>query len=276
MTAYAPQPPTRSGRPRGAKVLMVVGAVLALLAVALITLGAVVLGDGVSEIDERTDAVRTDLLVEVPIPGRDQVRLEPGRHYVYAVDPLLADTGPLGTDPTILTDGPDPNDDTFDEFDELAGPDLTFEITGPDGATVPTDLPGAGSIFDGLDDDRLDVVEEFRVTTAGTYTVTVTGGDARRLGIGRSGDITQSIGKAVGGGALIGFGFLIGTIGGVLLLAGFVWFLAGGTSSGPPSGPPPMAWGTPPPGWGQPGAGPGSTPGGWAPPPPPPGAGPIS
>lgn len=260
MTAYVPSTPGgRPDRSRGSKILMAFGGVILAIGLAAIVIGVAILGDSTSDLDDRTDRVRSELLTEVDVPGRAEVRLDPGLHYVYAIGP--EPSLPPGTTTSVLLD--DTGTDTFD----LSEPSVT--VTGPDGEDIILDLPGPRSSFDPLSDD-VDVIDEFRVAETGTYTVEATGGDAEQVGVGRSTDLSASIGKALGGGLLALVGFFVAPIGGALLLGGFIWFLVSKSASSTPQ---PSSWGPPPGAWGPPGAGP---PGSWAPgpgpyPPPPPG-----
>lgn len=273
MTAYGIQPPrTGAVRPRGSKVLMILGVVVLVLGVIAIPVGFAMIGDSASEISGRAERIRQELLVEVDVPGTGEAQLEPGRYFAYAIDPVQvrdheSTATSLGDEPgvTVL------NDQTNTTEPLVAEPTVT--VTGPDGTPVPLELPAESDLIDSLAGDLL-VIDKFRITEAGTYTVAASGTGADRVGVGRATDYGAAVGRAVGGGLLSLLGFGLATLGGILALAGLIWFLVSGASSGPPPptnwGPPPGPWGPQPPvppgSWG-PSAGPTAPPGGaWAPP----------
>lgn len=257
MTAYVPQPPSAGpGRARGSKVLMILGAVVLVVGVIAISVGFAILGNSTSALAERADRIRDQLLVEVEVPGQSEVRLQPGRYYVYSIDPFAVRQD---TSATALSDGPDPSD--------ASALDPTVTVTGPDGAPVLMGGAGAGALVDSIGGELL-AIDGFRVPAAGTYTVEASGAGADRVGVGRATDVGGTVKRAVGGGLLSLLGFALAGIGAVLALAGLIWFLVSGSSSGPPR---PTNWGPPPGPWGPPQAWPPSA---WAPPPGPPAAAP--
>ncbi len=260
--------------------LAIVGAVILAASIVAVVAGVALLGDSVDDFGDSASGTRSRLLADFELPGEAEVRLTPGRYYVYAIDPvdldelddpLVPDDLVVETTTSVLRDGggDDGSGTGTGTTRTRRTLDLTATVTGPDGAEVPTDPPGAAAVFHGLGDE-LEVVREFRVTEAGTYVVAATGEDAPRAGVGRATDLGRAVGEALGGGLLTvvgGFGALLG---GALLLAGLIWFLT--SRSGPPAPPPASGYGygAPPPGPWPPAGGSSGAPGtrGWAPPPP--------
>ena len=269
--------PAPRRRPRGAKVLMILGAVL------LVT--AFVGGQmGIHQAQQAGNAMRTDandvragFLMEVQIPGSDRVDLERGEYTVYAVRsydntfrttvPTLP-TGPAVTDGSSTTAPAGSSDD---------GRKVTVTITGPNGEQVQTDPPGLEATLSGLSGDFIGLAE-FTVTKPGSYIVEGTGTGANRMAVGptlKGGNI----GRLMSGGLFAALAFLLGGVGFILGAAGLTWFLVAGdgnSKAGPGGLYAPAVTGIGPPVWSQPSApplyppGPGYPPPPRPPPPPPP------
>ncbi len=265
MTLTDPSAPAKRSRPRGAKVLMILGGVLLVVGVVGAQWGIDRVQDTADEISNSGDEVRNGLLIQLPVPGDAEVDLEVGRYDIFALAATgtgfsrttTTTTSPVVTDATATTD-PDPA-----EVDE---PVVT--VTGPDGRPVTTRDPGIESLFSGAAGE-LYAIESFTATDAGTYRISATGTGAEKVGVGPTVD-TGNVGRIVSGGLFTLLAFLGGGLGAILGLAGLIWFLVAGDGSpkpgpaglfppGPPAGPygGPAGWSPPPPGPGQ---------GGWAPP----------
>ncbi|HMJ78184.1 MAG TPA: hypothetical protein VK507_19540, partial [Iamia sp.] len=172
-------------------------------------------------------------------------------------------TAPSPTDSTPPSTTPD-----------VADPELDVTVTGPDGEVVP--VSGAGFPFSYPDhSSNLVLVEvvRFDADVAGTYTVAVDQAPgsppAVRAGVGPEIQYDEALGKGFAGGGFLILGFLLGGMGGVLVLAGFIWLLISSSSTGkrPPPDGPPGQWGPPPGQWGPPPGQWGPPPGQWGPPP---------
>lgn len=260
--------PAPRRRPRGAKVLMILGAVLLVTAFVGGRMGihqAQAAGNAI-----RADAndVRAGFLMEVQIPGSDRVDLERGKYTVYAVRSYdntfrtTVPTGPAVTDGSSTTAPAGSSDD---------GPKVTVTITGPNGEQVQTDPPGLEATLSGLSGDFIGLAE-FAVTKPGSYVVEGTGTGANRMAVGptlKGGNI----GRLISGGLFAALAFLLGGVGFILGAAGLTWFLVA-EDRNPKAGPgglyAPAVPGIGPPGWSQPSAPPLYPPGPSYPPPPPP------
>lgn len=294
MTAYRTPvgafeaPPTRHKRPTGAKVLMILGLVLVVGAVIAFTAGTHRVADGGQRLQERAEQLRTDLAVEVGVPGRTEVRLGPGRYNIYDIDrrsrlgesstfPATTIAPPVDTDGPVGPDGRpgtgEPGSTTAPgplDFDPL---DAVVTITDATGYEVPQTAPAMSSYLDAVG-GNLVVQHEFFVDRTGTYTVDATGVSGGKVGIGRAGSST-GVGRVVGGAFLTLASVLLGGLGALAFIVGLIWFLVADTSP-PPSisgGYPGAGW-PPPPGGPYPGAVPTSWPPGPGSAPPPPGTGP--
>lgn len=276
MTLARPDAPPGRTRPRGAKILLALGVLLLVVGVVVGRSGVERVERTVTDLRNSGDDVRNGLLLELTVPGDEEVDLEPGRYDVFALY-TLGSTGfrpPTSTTSSpVVTDGsgttPADDDEDFDE------PEVT--VTGPDGQALVLREPSIEAIFTGAS-GQLYAVHSFRVDVAGTHSVSATGGEADKVGVGPTLDDGR-IGQLVTDGALTLVGFLGAGLGFVLAAAGGIWFLVGGK---PPR--PPAAWGPatagpmPAPGWGGPAHRPAQTAWGgpapgWAPPTPaPPGA----
>lgn len=285
MTLARPDGPPARTRPRGAKILLILGLLLLVVGIVVGRSGVGRVERTVTDIRNNGDDVRNGLLLELSVPGDGEVDLEPGRYDVFALY-SLGSTGfrprTTTTSGPVVTDGTGTTPDELDDPDEFEEPDVT--ITDPDGRPVFLDEPSIESMFSGAAGE-LYALHSFRIDVAGTYRVAATGGEADKVGVGPTLD-DGTIGRLVASGALTLVGFLGAGIGFILAAAGGIWFLVGGKPpptagpwgsapgvtvapgwGGPSYGPAPGAWGAP----GPPPARPGPA-AGWAPPPPPPGA----
>ncbi|QXC62774.1 hypothetical protein KSP35_08325 [Aquihabitans sp. G128] len=268
-------------KPRGAKVLMILGAVLFVVGLVTGQQGTHRVTGAARDISNSGDEIRNSLLAEVPVPGEADVELDRGRYDVFAISP--EGTGfqrtTTSTDPaTIPTDRTDP-DDPYPGYDEP-----TVEVTGPDGTAVLLRNPGIESMFSAANGE-LYPIRSFTVRQAGTYHLTASGSGAAQVGVGPTVD-NGNFGRLVKSGILTALGYLGAGLGFVLAVAGVIWFAVAGDrrplaapgawppppggwgpprAPGPWGAPPPGPWGGPPPTWGAPPAGPWGAPG-WAPP----------
>lgn len=234
VSTYAQLPPA-PGIPRqrsaGAKALLAVGVVMAVLGGILAVIGFGLMADGAGSLAERSDEIRSGLELEVDAPGRAAVDLDEETYTIYVLDPLGAPTTPDATTPTTLSDG-----------GTTASPEPMVRIIGADGQEVPQREPGLDAVADLVSGSVLPI-GVFRVPEAGTYTVEVMRGDAQRIGIGEASGSGELIGRTVGGGVLGLLGIGLGIVGVALAIAGLIWLLASG---GPPR-PAPIASGWAPP-----------------------------
>lgn len=312
MTAYRmadpiPEPPGRRRRPVGAKVLMILGAVMVIGAVIAFSTGAQRVVDGGRKLQQRADRLRRDLVVELEVPGRVEVRLRPGLYNIYDVDLLANVEDPSSTAPTstselatttttppVVTDAPvgpdgrpvpaDPGSTsvpgtTAPGAVDLSPRDAIVTVTDASGFEMPQTSPGLSSLADAVGGELL-AQQQIRIEQAGTYTVEATGADGKQIGIGRA-ESSGEVGRVVSGAFLTLAAVFLGGLGALAAVAGLIWFFVGGGSSSPAPGSEPMVGWTPPPpggfdagppqpaagGWPPPGTG---WPGPAAPPPPPP------
>lgn len=255
-------------RPRGSKILMILGGTLLVIAFVGGQAGLRQAQRAGDRIRSDADDVRAGFLIEVPIPGEDQVDLEQGNYTVYAVRSYdntfrtTIPTAPGGGSTTV------PGSSPGNEID------VNVTVTDPSGRSVATRAPGLDAVLSGLSGDFIGFAE-FTVTEPGSYTVEGSGTDANQIAVGptlKGGNI----GRLISGGLFAALGFLLGGVGFILGLAGLIWFLVAGDGE-PKSGPgglyaPPGVYAPTTAGNGLPG---------WAPPvapptyplPPPPGAG---
>lgn len=297
MTAYRIDSPSfeppagRRKRPVGAKVLMILGLVLLVGAAVVFTTGTHRVLDGGQRLQERAERLRRELVVEIAVPGRAEVRLGRGRYNIYDIDRrarLGESTTPFPatstTVPPVVTDGPtgpdgrptpgEPGSTTVPgtlDFDPL---DAVVTVTDSTGYAVPQTPPALSSFVDAVG-GNLVVQHELFIERSGTYTVEATGVGGGKVGIGRAGSST-GVGRVVGGAFLTLAGVLLGGLGGLAFLVGLIWLLVADTSPEPPlsGGYPGMGWPPPPGGQNR-----GAVPAVWPPgvgithPPPGPGAG---
>lgn len=260
-------------RPRGAKVLMIAGGILLLLALIAVPVGYRRAEGNIGQLANGKEQIRESLDVEVAVPGRAEVHLDSGIHYVYAFGTFWSTEASNRYDET----GSTPENSNY-------RPPLAAQVTisDPAGKEVPLDLPGIGSMFEGL--GEVYVYREFSVSTPGTYIVRTTEvsrddlelDPVTSIGVGPPVGAMGHIKQAVGGGLLVLGGLSLGALGFFLFLGGLIWWTAGGRT-GPAQVPPgpwgaPPAWGTVDP-WGRPIPGPPAPPqpaGPWTPPPAPP------
>lgn len=237
VSTYTQLPPAAGAtreRSAGAKALLAVGVVMAVLGGAMALIGFGLMADGADSIIERADQVRDGLEIEVDVPGRGTVDLDEETYTIYVLDPYqVSTTGPDAETPTTLSDGGRRNDS-----------DPIVRVLDPDGREVPQRAPGINSV---TDSGSVVSVGRFSAAEAGTYTVEVTGGDADRIGIGPASDGARLLARTLGGGVLGLIGLGVGGLGALLAIGGLVWLL---TSGGPPR---PLPMPTPvSPGWGPP------------------------
>ncbi len=218
-------------RPRGSKILMILGGTLLVIAFVGGQAGLHQAQRAGERIRADADGVRAGFLIEVPVPGGDQVDLERGNYTVYAVrsyDNTFRTTVPTG--PTT----PGGGSTTVPSGSPSNGIDVTAVITGPRGEPVPTRNPGLEATLSGLSGDFVGFAE-FTVTEPGSYTVEGSGTDADRIAVGptlKGGNI----GQLISGGLFAALGFLLGGVGFILGLAGLIWFLVAGDGK-PKAGP---------------------------------------
>ncbi|MCU1496820.1 MAG: hypothetical protein JWM47_773 [Acidimicrobiales bacterium] len=254
----------RAAKPRGAKVLLILGGVLLVIGLVLGQWGIQRLTGAVRDIRNSGDDVRNGLLVEVEVPGDGDVELRPGRYDVFVIRPQAPGFDPTTTTtttPPVVTDGSSQPEDLYPGYDEP-----TVEITGPGGARVPLRSPGIESTFIATTGELL-AIHTFTVTEAGSYHVEAIGTGADKVGVGPTVD-NGNVGRLARGGIIGVLGYLGAALGFVLALSGLIWLLVAGDSrSKPPPGyygPGPAGpWGAPPGQWGPP-PGPSGPAGPWA------------
>jgi hypothetical protein len=294
---------------------MILGLTLVVGGVITYSTGTHRVADGSRKLSERADRLRRELAVEVPVPGRKEVRLRPGRYNIYDIDRRSrlndpsASFPPLTTTPPPVTDGPigpdgrpttgQPGSTTIPGFFNRDPLDATVTITDATGSEIPQGPSSLSSFADAVGGDLV-AQHEFTIDRVGTYTVETSGVGGGKVGIGRAGT-TTSVGQVVGGAFQTLAGFILGGLGLLAFVGGLIWLLVADTSPPRvvPGGYPAAGWAPPPgapyaspmPGYGPPGAwmppnptvppptavGPGPGSGtGWAPPPPDPSAAPPS
>ena len=248
--------------------MLVLGALLAVGGVAAWVVGAVFLDDAVGEVSTLSVEGSGGLEAEADVPGELDVDLDIGGYTVYAIVP--DPDGPASTTiPTPTDSAPPSTDPAFVEAE------LDVTVTGPDGEVVPVSDAGFPFTYpDGTSGLMLVEVVRFDADVAGAYTVAVDQVEGSppvvRAGVGPEIQYDEALGKGLTGGGFLILGFFLGGVGGVLLLAGFIWLLVSSSSTGrrpPPYGPPPGQWGPPPGQWGPPPGQWGPPAGQWGPPP---------
>lgn len=205
---------------RGPKVLIIIGGALTAIGAIAFVVGFVVIGATLFEtVDEGLDPTsKLDLTVD--LPGEGTVRLEPDRYQVVAVGPTLT---------TVSGRMSDAGGQDVDRL-PFADPDVT--VTGPDGQELALEPPDIERLSHapGLDTVGL---SEFTVTTAGDYTITVTGepGPVTQVGIGEAKSLWEEAQGWVAGMLITFAGAGLGSIGFMLLLAGIIWWLIARSST---------------------------------------------
>jgi hypothetical protein len=250
------------GRRRGPTVLLVLGAVVAVVGVVTMVVGGVVLGDDVVDTVENAIDFRDDLAVEVDLPGDATFELRGGDEYQVIA---------IGRD--LVRSSTDAGGFTDTDIRPFDVPEVT--ITDPSGDDVVLHDPGVSTTYDSGVDGV--VIYEFDAVDSGRYSIAVDGEPSAvtSVGVGESFELEDLAGIFGGAAAIVLGGVLLG-MGIVMLVAGAIWLSVGGGSTTPrppPSGPwgGSGGWPAPPPGSGpQPGYG---APPGYGPPPGPPGWG---
>lgn len=230
--AYPPYPPLPPPAPhrrtRGAVVTLVVGVALLVVAGVMGVGGIWLFGDAVTSAVRTGEEVRGSFDAELEPPGEVEVDLDEGVHTVYAVTPRSPVTTTTGTPGTADVEGT-----TSPPFaDDLA---LEVTVTAADGTELVVDVEDVGStwrdIAGGVDVEEVSTV---RVPEAGTFTVAVAvapgSGPVDAVGIGPEQTYGEAVSRGVGSFALVGVAFLVGGLGGVLALVGFVWLMVALTS----------------------------------------------
>ena len=251
---------TRATRPRGAKILAIVGAVLLVLGFVGTTAGIGRVRGHVKAIRDTGPNLRNEVIADLNVPGSRRVELEPGTYDVFAISTY--GEGFRRATSTTTTTGPGRSDEPTGPLSNVGLDEPEITLTDPDGTVLVAREPGVGSIFAGVSGEMY-AVARYRVVERGTYRLSASGGNAAEVGIAPS--VTdQDVIRLVGSGLLtliaalgMGLGFLLGLI-------GVVWLLVAGGSAAPP---PPLGWpGASPSGgiWPTPGPSP------WADRPPPP------
>lgn len=237
-----PMAPKRT-RPRGAKVLFIVGVVLVVLGFVGTTAGIGRVREHVSAIRDTGPNLRNSVIADLNVPGSRRVELEPDDYDVFAISTY--GEGFRRSSTTTTTTGPGRADEPTGPFSNVGLDEPTITLTDPDGKVLVPREPGVGSIFAGVSGEMY-AVASYRVVEPGTYRLSASGGNAAEVGIAPSVS-DREVTRLVGSGLLtllaalgIGLGFLLGLIGGVWLL------VAGGSPAAPPAGPQP-GWGAPPP-----------------------------
>lgn len=255
-------PSPQVSRPKGPRTLMIVGAVAAVVGLLLTVGGALLLGTGLFDTFDALLNRRERLAIEVEVPGRGEVHLEPGSYDVVVIGDDLTRRDGRGSDPDRVRRG------TFRE------PTVTVRPAGGDALVLQEpkfDLTFSSSSYDMVS------IKSFRVTTAGTYVVEVNGepGPVESVGIGDASDLNaKALAAAFGGLVVFGLGLLALVPGIGMLIGGVIWWVVvrnrdaasppwppgppgpfppPGSSTMPPPPPPPPPgqtdrWGTPGPG----------------------------
>lgn len=232
----------RPARPRGARILAIVGAVLLLLGLAGTTAGIGRVRVHVKAIRDTGPNLRNTVIADLNVPGSRQVELEPGSYDVFAISAY--GEGFRRSTTTTTTTGPTRTDEPTGPFSNvgLDAPEIT--LTDPDGLELVAREPGVGSIFGGVSGEMY-AVATYRVVEPGTYRLSAAGGNAAEVGIAPS--VTDGdVARLVGSGLLTLLAALGMGLGFVLALIGVIWLLVSGGSAPPPPSAQP-GWGAPPP-----------------------------
>lgn len=230
-----PQAPKRS-RPRGAKILAILGAVLLVLGFVGTTAGIGRVRVHVKAIRDTGPNLRNTVIADLNVPGSRRVELEPGSYDVFAISTYGEG---FRRSSTTTTTRPGRVDEPTGPFSNVGLDEPEITLTDPAGKVLVAREPGVGSIFAGVSGEMY-AVATYRVVEGGTYRLSAAGGNAAEVGIAPS--VTdREVTRLVGSGLLtlvaalgMGLGFLLGLIGGI-------WLLVAGSSPAPPA---------PQPGWG--------------------------
>ncbi len=230
---------------KGPKVLITLGAVALVIAAVLGIAGVVLVATGASNSIRNASEIRDELDAEIAVPGTKEVYLKAKGYDVVAIGNDLIRPGTRGDDGNV---GPE----TSTEF-----PRPTITVTSKDGTAVDVRIQHriVTETSDGFD---LVSVNSFKIDTAGTYEIAVTGeGPITAIGIGDTDQFnTDGFTMAIGGGALLIFSMVAGGPGLLTLTVGFVWLLIDRSNQKmAPAGPPntcpssfgPSAYRPPPP-----------------------------
>lgn len=246
-----PLAPKRT-RPRGAKILVIAGAVLLVLGFVGTKVGIDRVRVHVKTIRDTGPNLRNSVLADVKVPGNRRVELEPGSYDVFAISAY----GTGFRRPTSTTTQPGQADDPgpTGPFSEVGLQEPEVTLTGPDGTVLLPGEPAVGSIFAGVSGEMY-AIASYRVVEPGTYRLSAAGGNAAEVGIAPSVN-DGAVGRVAASGLVALVSALAAGLGFVLCLIGLIWFLASGGAPPPPTYPPAPGWGAaPPPGgiWPTPG-----------------------
>jgi hypothetical protein len=154
-----------------------------------------------------------ELDVVVDVPGEGTVELEAGERYQVVA---------LGTGLTSVSGNSSDAGGLDVSRTAFAEPAVT--VTGPDGEEVRLEQPGHDDLVSGPTDAV--GIKELTAPLDGTYTLTVSGdgGAVSQVGIGEAEGLFEDVADYVVASIVIAVGGVVGSIGIVVLVGGFVWY----------------------------------------------------
>ena len=228
-SAPAPAPHRR----RGPVVLMVLGGLLLVGGAVAFVFGSVMFGSKVADSASGLFNLRADVLVEVSVPGKDEVELDADEYQLVAYGSRLVHRVPSHP-------GGDGVGDRLEAipFDE---PDVT--VFGPEGL-VDIKKASSTSLSRNLEGGAV-VIGELTVSDPGSYRVSAQpGGPAvTSVGIRPAPNLGETVGNAIGSGLIVIGGMVAGGLGLLVLVGGIVWLGVGGRTRPPEPLPPPPGYG---------------------------------
>ena len=212
---------------------MVLGGLLLVSGAVAFVIGSVLLGNRVADSASGFLDLRADVLVEVPVPGQDEVELDEDKYQLVAYGERLVHRVPSHG-------GGDGIGDRLEAI-PFAEPDVT--VTGPDGS-VAIEKASSTSLSRNVEGGAV-VIGELTVSDPGSYRVGAEpGGPAvTSIGIRPAPDLGESVGDAIGSGLIVIGGIVSGGLGLLVLVGGIVWLGVSGRSQPPGPLPPPPGYG---------------------------------
>ena len=201
-------------RRRGPVLLMVIGALLLVAGASGFVIGSVLFGNRVADSASGFLDLRAKRVLELPVPGRDEVHLETGRYQVVAYGPRLVHRARAAGDD--------------DGLDAVPFVDPAVTVTGPDGTRLPIEKANS-TILSRSPVEGAVVIGKVSVTEPGAYRVIAQqGGPAvTSVGIRPSPDFGKTVGDAIGSGLIVVGGMVAGGLGLLVMVGGIVWLGTG-------------------------------------------------